>query len=343
MGQGLCPVCDSVTSTALEAIDLVTQHESYAPRDRARQQLLGKAAQAIAPRYLMRRCAHCGLEWADPMQAPSEEWYRLAYSSLDLYPQARWEFDYVLKCAGTGDVILDVGCGTGAFLRRCAAAGITARGADFSAQSVGSCRAAGLDVEQIDLDASSGIEETPRASVVTAFQVLEHLSRPQKLLELAHASSLPSAILWVAVPSDSRPSRAFGERDFLDQPPHHLTRWSRAALAVAGARCGWRLDSLFFEPLSLSAALWSITVRSGFYRRTATEGLRRSLPNAERALRLLHAPAALALRTTRFRAMSGFSMLARFSKGAMSASGAVRRERRWPALRVATETTSLHE
>jgi SAM-dependent methyltransferase len=310
-----CPCCGARTHEPLESIDLEEQHRNYAAADPDLRRLLATEARRTAVGYAMWRCAACGLEWADPMAAPPGDWYRLLYSTHDLYPGVRWEFQRVLASSSRADSLFDIGCGSGAFLRMCADAGIACQGADFSPHPVQACREQGLRASCLNLDQDLGQLTPGQASVVTAFQVLEHLSKPHRLFEFARVISGESARLWVAVPSERRPSRVFGERDCLDQPPHHLTRWSQRSLAALAAGHGWKLAALHFEPLGLLTALWTISTRSAFYRRSVgrASAAHRS---RERFTRLAHAPAALLLRGLAYRSMSGFSMLGEFRKDA---------------------------
>jgi 2-polyprenyl-3-methyl-5-hydroxy-6-metoxy-1,4-benzoquinol methylase len=308
-----CPVCGADSRAPLEMVEFDEQHRYYAPANPARQRALTSAAEASAASYAMWRCGQCELEWANPMRAPNGEWYALAYSNLDLYPGARWEFDEVLGTCAPDEVVFDIGCGGGAFLKRCSERGIRGKGADFAADPVQQCVAQGLDVRQVNLDGEPRDRAEGDATVVTAFQVLEHLSDPARLFEFAGAVCAPHAALWVAIPSHRRPSRLFNKRDFLDQPPHHLTRWSDKSLAAIGQRCGWTLEEIRFEPLPLPAALWWISTHTGLYRQWFS-GYAAQAGATERVVRWLQYPAALALRNTRYKAMTGFSMMGRFRR-----------------------------
>lgn len=308
-----CPACGVVGGAALETIDLEEQHVLYAPRNMPRQQALTAAAKESAPGYAMWRCGGCELEWSDPMRAPGGKWYGLAYEALDLYPRTRWEFERVISASPRAATVFDIGCGNGAFLKRCASVGIASRGVDFSAEAVHQCVRDGLDVSRVDVGLDLSSFAGVNATVITAFQVLEHLSDPASLFECARAVSAEQAVLWVAVPSNRRPERIFNERDYLDQPPHHLTRWSRKSLAALGEKCGWTLEEVLFEPITLSAALWWISTGNGTYKRLLGRRAR-AASSAERMVRWIHYPAAFALRQTRYRSMSGFSMLGRFRR-----------------------------
>ncbi len=308
-----CPACAAEVSAGLESIDLSEQHSHYFPEDAGMASQLTQFARQSSDGYEMRRCQECDLEWASPMKAPNADWYELAYRNLDLYPPSRWEFERVLQAGRSADRVFDIGCGSGAFLRLCTAAGMTCEGAEFSPTVVARASSTGLPVRLMDLDQQPRTAAEGTATVVTAFHVLEHLSRPERLFEFASVVSAPNAILWVGVPSCRRPSRVFRERDILDQPPHHLTRWSERALQCAGESSGWQLLETAFEPLPLPSALWWISTRTTLYRALVSQTIP---PNKrlERGIRLLNAPIALTQRLTTRRGMTGFTMLARFRK-----------------------------
>lgn len=150
-----------------------------------------------------------------------------------------------------------------------------------------------------------------RFNQMAAFHFLEHLDRRATLFEQATARALPSSHLWVSVSGDRRPSRFFGERDFLDQPPHHMTRWTFDSFRKIGSRHGRRLWETFYEPITLRAALWSISASSTMYRRWKTAGKPQN-PTAERIFRAFILPATILRPLTIDRRMTGFSMLAHF-------------------------------
>ena len=311
MSASACPACGRGAAALIERLDVAAQHAFYAPADPALQQRLTAAAAPSALQYAMLRCSHCGLEFSSPLRAPSGDWYRLVYQTLDLYPAARWEFDAVLPAVQPGQRLLEIGCGSGAFLEQCRLRGLDASGVDFSAHAIELCLARGLRARQLDLAAPPGADLPERVSHIAAFHVLEHLDRPQALFEYARCLALPVSHLWLSMPSDRRPSRRFGQSEFLDQPPHHMTRWTPAALAAIGARHLWRLAEVRYEPLAMPLAVRWITILSPSYRRWEAAGRLRNR-SVERGFRALIIPFAC-LRWLAFRPpLSGHSMLAHF-------------------------------
>lgn len=261
--------------------------------------------------YSLIKCHTCGLEFATPLDAPSAAWYEVLYKNLALYPHARWEYEFVLQRTPKGASICDVGCGSGEFLRRATHLGFPAIGLDFSAAEVARGIAAGLHVHQAHLDNVSAAN-MGRHDAVVSFHTLEHLGPPNALFRVADALGTETAKLWISVPSDRRAARLYSEIDYLDLPPHHLTRWTKAALAAIGAKNGWWLTGFFYEPISFKQALWTRTIRSSLYR-----SLWKYFENEtwlERLIRAaMYVPYTAVVATSRTR-LSGFSMLALFER-----------------------------
>ena len=321
-----CPACGSVGAPAFEWVSVPAQHAAYA--ERASRALAGSqpAAQDPGPatlaaladthpaptgRYALCRCAACGLEFADPMLAPPAAWYGALYGALPLYPEERWEYRQVLQALGPPDTVLDHGCGSGHFLGLAAGRVRRAIGIDFSPAGVAAVRQRGLEAHVAAEGTDDGIALSEPASHVTAFHVLEHLPRPAALFELARALGKPSVQLWVAVPSDRRPTRLSGEPDELDAPPHHLTRWTPRALQAVGEGAGWQLRALHHEPLPWRQCVWEVGRRS---RHVAALQAASHWPRPlRRGLARVAALGQWAFGRHPLDSASGFSMLARYT------------------------------
>jgi hypothetical protein len=117
----------------------------------------------------------------------------------------------------------------------------------------------GMDIAQFPIDmlrkqgyqvAVGSIEDYPAdwptPSVITAFEVLEHLPNPMAFLVSIH-ERFPGSILMLSVPSPKR-WIPFGARGPGDYPPNHLTRWTAQALQIALRRAGYMSVNLFFPP-----------------------------------------------------------------------------------------------
>jgi SAM-dependent methyltransferase len=305
-----CPACDGSQFEALEAVDVAAQHKFYAPGNEAGQRELTDAAAETCLHHQMLRCIHCGLEVCSPLKAPTAGWYHLAYRARELHGLERWEFDEVLRRLTPGTTIFEFGCGTGNFLSRCKDRGIDASGIDFSQDAIAECRSRGLNAWQNDLyrETVDGVAATD----FVAFHFLEHLDRPAALFESAAKIAQTGSRFWITVPSDRRGSRVFGLTDFLDQPPHHMTRWTTLAFKMMGERHGWLLEEAIYEPMPLRTTLWWVTVNAPMYRKLRAWGwLKNRL--IERIYRFISLPACYLRWKKKFRNLTGFSVIAVFS------------------------------
>ena len=305
-----CPACGAFDVEAWERWALREQHLAYGNGNASVARALDQHHGHPIDTYRMLRCRGCRLEFADPPLAPSVEWYSTLYTHLDLYPTQRWEYEVVTDAMAPNDSVVDYGCGSGNFLVSLQGKVRRTCGFDFSSEGVEPARRQGLDVRLLDLDGGVQAMGLPVvADHVTAFHVLEHLTQPRALFRFAARVAGPSARLWVAVPSDRRASRIYGEPDAFDAPPHHLTRWSESALRELGLRCGWTLVRHAYEPLSETLQVWEATRRSLLYGRFDPPG--RSL---QWLYRRTLAAGVWAGRKHRRMNASGFSMLACFAR-----------------------------
>lgn len=305
-----CPACNHQFVVPLEPIQLEEQHTKYALNDKAVQKILCTEAAKAAPLgYRMHRCIGCGLEFASPLKAPNAEWYGHAYAVLPLYPSARWEYGTTLGRMAPGQSVIDLGCGSGLYLQLCQNAGLRASGLDFATRAVQSCRASGLDVALLDLSASAPVENR-QFDCLTAFHVLEHMDSPQGLFAYAARLARKGSRFYVSIPGQYRASRHYGERDFLDQPPHHMSRWTERALKEVPGSTGWRFLTVEHESAGYWVKLWEISRRTSLYARLTTKGWHFGL--MDKVARGLTMPYAMWALVTKHKRLSGFSMLATY-------------------------------
>ena len=311
-----CPACTNHSLVDLETINLDLQHGFYAPYDEQIALNLSEISKSITPGYCMKKCSRCELEFAEPLRSPPAEWYEKAYTALALYPSSRWEFKYATEQVDLSKKSWgEIGCGSGSFLDYCRSKEIECSGLDFSQAAILSCKSKGLNAEILDVSKSS-LEESvseSRHQVIFSAHTLEHLEDPNQLFKLAWHWASDKATLWISVPSDKRPTRIFKEVDFLDQPPHHMTRWTQESLEKIGIRNKWQLVEFAYEPINLKTIIWYYTTRNPVYK-SLMKDKEKTTKTFERSLRFLLYPSAYLNGQFNRTKISGFSMLAKFSK-----------------------------
>ena len=316
MTNNLCPACYTENSINLESIDLELQHAFYSPGNVAVQNELTKAISLSSQGYKMLKCTNCGLEYASPLVSPYTDWYGIAYKALSLYPAQRWECNYVLNHLQSSDLIAELGCGVGFFLKKCKSKKINCHGFDFSKDVIDKCLTDNLTVSLMDLSNTNSTDnflEKSKFNSIVSFHVLEHLDNPSQLFNFAWRHSLENADLWISVPSDKRLTRLFQEQDFLDQPPHHLTRWNANSLEKIGHHNGWDLKEIIYEPISLKQILWSYSTRFFIYKKIKNKYKNLDIL-IDRIFRYSLYPFALIWWLITRNKITGFTMLAKYSK-----------------------------
>lgn len=193
--------------------------------------------------YALHACA-CGAVFAWPCLPPSAGWYAAAVPleasrAPEDDPRYRLFFSDLTPEPG----LLDLGCGDGGFLALARERGFSpCAGLDHDERRAALAREKGLDARTGDWAAF--LRGLPEGSLKTAtlFDVLEHLHDPRGLLKELRRALAPGGRLALTVPNAARPL-PFGREDF-DLPPHHLTRWTPAALRAFLEREGFEVTRL---------------------------------------------------------------------------------------------------
>jgi 2-polyprenyl-3-methyl-5-hydroxy-6-metoxy-1,4-benzoquinol methylase len=144
-----------------------------------------------------------------------------------------------------GGRVLDVGCGSGAFLELAGSAGWDAVGLEVDPEAVRSARSRGLDVRQGEIDTL--LNRGERFTVITLSHVLEHVHEPLRLLQACRELLEPEGWLWLEVPNFEAPGRRRFGRSWLHlDPPRHLTHFTLQSLSRLLAKAGF--DQLEQQP-----------------------------------------------------------------------------------------------
>lgn len=200
------------------------------------------------------RCAVTGYRFYYPFNLAGDSDF---YAQLQLLPwyYADWkdEYDQALPFLTSGEKLLEIGCGKGAFLTAAAQRGVSVAGLEMNSQIAAVCRQRGLAVaeETIEVHAETHGDYYDN---VFSFQVVEHIAEIGYFLTAALAVLKPGGKLLISVPNND--SFFFKEAGLvsLNLPPHHMGLWGVNSLIALQKIFPLRLERLEFESLSLRHA-----------------------------------------------------------------------------------------
>ena len=171
-------------------------------------------------------CPESDLKFFYPMVTGSESFYENLQDIDWYYLDEKEEYEYAARYIQPSDVVLEIGCGKGAFAEK-----ITAReyvGLEFSRKAQTSASQKNIKVLNESIEQHS-IDRAKKYSVVCSFQVLEHVAEIHSFIEASIKCLKPGGLLIYSVPSaDSFVSSI--KNYVLNMPPHHLSWWSDKSL-----------------------------------------------------------------------------------------------------------------
>ncbi len=142
--------------------------------------------------------------------------------------------------------MLEIGCASGAFLHRMAAAGWQAEGIEFSESAAAAARRLGYRVYAGQLERAPHPAE--KYDLVVGWMVLEHLHEPIRALEKLWSWTKPGGWLVLSVPNAACYEFAlFRDAWFALHLPNHLYHPTPKTVAKLFERSGWRLEKVFYH------------------------------------------------------------------------------------------------
>jgi len=211
--------------------------------------------------YRLGRCRRCGFVFLNPRPTPATIGLLYPPNYSPYQPPKRPRRGVLRRCRDTlvgrgeralsdripltpGGILMDYGCGAGAFAAAMRARGWDALGMDFSPHAAATARAHfGLRVIEGTLPHPAVAPESLDA--ITLRMVLEHVHDPHQLLGAASAALRPGGWLYVCVPNlASWGFRAFGPHWFPLRLPWHLLHFTPETLERAVKRAGLAVEAI---------------------------------------------------------------------------------------------------
>jgi SAM-dependent methyltransferase len=194
------------------------------------------------------RCGKCHLIYFHPMVTGSDRFYHTLSQDRSYYMKDKPEYDLVTPYLPKSLRLLEIGCGAGYFADRIPFPIEKYHGLEFNPAAVEQAERKGLFVT------SEPIQEFAKShagafNAVGSFQVLEHVADPRSFIQANLACLEKGGIFFFAVPNqDGFVGRSCDE--ILNLPPHHLTRWTHAAVNGLGELFGMDRVAVIEEELA---------------------------------------------------------------------------------------------
>jgi len=166
-------------------------------------------------------CGNCYLLFFDPKVPGSPAFYESLQSFEWYYPNDKAEYEMATKWIPLTARVLEVGCGAGWFAKKLSNSQYI--GLEYSETAAEMARANGYDVRTQSVQEHSYANKSAY-QIVCAFQVLEHVPDPGAFIAACLDCLEPGGLLIYAVPSNDCYLK-YLQNDYLNLPPHHITRW----------------------------------------------------------------------------------------------------------------------
>ena len=240
------------------------------PRSRVRYELKDRFFRTVEESFPLFECGSCGLLFQDPevIAGRLAEFYPEGYWWNESGPLATIEARYrefVLKRDQVSFVsslfaepmkhrLLDIGCGSGGFVKLAGEAGFDAFGMDSSKGAVDTGMEAG--VEQLVCATEQDLRAAgEQYDILTLFHTLEHVLEPFQYLKRIRDLLKKPGSLIVQVPNrESYQARIYGTRWYGLDCPRHVCNYTRHSLLYLLGRCGFRIQKIRHFSLRDNAA-----------------------------------------------------------------------------------------
>jgi 2-polyprenyl-3-methyl-5-hydroxy-6-metoxy-1,4-benzoquinol methylase len=240
-----CPLCRAMTSRETERLELRRVVSDW-------HQVYGIDISAEFEGYesaVLRQCGECHLEFFDPPLAGSGRMYSQLQRFDWYYMSGKWEYEVATEDLMGKTAVLEVGCGKGEFVDRLhQERGIEAMGIELNPEAVKEGKGLGRKVEQVRVEELADTHGG-QFDAVCSFQVLEHVPDARGFLEACVRLLRPGGCLLLGVPNNESYIR-HARNDLLNQPPHHVSRWSKRVFEAIPRVFPLQLTKVLNEPLA---------------------------------------------------------------------------------------------
>ncbi len=149
--------------------------------------------------------------------------------------------------------LLDIGCGSGMFLKKMSAQGWKCSGIDISSLAVDQSRK-NIPSASLFQSALADFSTEQRFDMIVMSQVLEHLPDPVESLQKCFNLLLPGGKIFIGIPNiGSFEAKVFGKNWMGLEIPRHMVHFSEVVIRQQLAMCGF--DIVNIRPAMFASSL----------------------------------------------------------------------------------------
>ena len=199
-------------------------------------------------------CSFCTLNFFHPLLPGDNAFYsKLGEDTWYYLHDDKTEFSYSNKFINTGDSVLDIGSGIGAFKRHIDK-GVSYLGLDLSSKAVEYAKKEGINVLEQTIE-DYAFNNIKKHDVIVTFQVLEHIANIDSFIESSLQVLKKDGLFIIAVPNNS----TFIEdcqNHLLNLPPHHTLHWDPRSLNFIAQKYNLNIVDFYQEKLTNVHSIW---------------------------------------------------------------------------------------
>lgn len=191
-------------------------------------------------------CSESDLRFFHPMITGSEYLYEKLQNFDWYYVEEKDEYDYASKYIKNSDIVLEIGCGKGAFFQKIKPQKYI--GLEFSQKAKTLASNPNINILNESIEQHS-INNSEKYDVVCSFQVLEHVSDSYSFIESSINCLKAEGLLIYSVPSFETFFPCL-KNYIINMPPHHVTWWSDKSLQYIARRFELEIIDIHHDKLA---------------------------------------------------------------------------------------------